>query len=381
MSQALIEEIIAEIDQSPGQAIPFSRYMELALYHPRWGYYQTDRIKLGKEGDFFTNAHVGSMMGQLLGRLFAHWTARWGKEAEWVLVEIGAGDGRLMEQVIKEWLAQGGTLDKLKGYLVETSPFHQQLQRDRLAPFSLSLQWVERLEQIPPSTYAFVYSNELVDAFPVDRIKKEGGALWKAYVIKGMDGGLQDDWRPLNCKDDVELWDQAQHLSEGQQAEVSVRVHRWLEQVASWMESGVLLTIDYGGERDELLMRPHGTLRAYHQHQLLTDLYQMPGEMDLTAYVDFTALRRWGEQGGFRTLAYQTQAEFCLHAGILDLLPRTLSPDPFSPEAKRMRAINQLIHPQAMGESFRVLLQAKGLDAMIEKQLFPNLSKQKEDGR
>jgi SAM-dependent MidA family methyltransferase len=156
-------------------------------------------------------------------------------------------------------------------------------------------------------------------------------------------------------------------------AEVAVAARQWIGEVAAWMERGILLTIDYGGETGELLMRSHGTLRAYREHRLLTDLYQMPGEMDLTAHVDFTSLRHWGESLHMRTLAYLTQADFLLRAGVLDLLPSKPVPDPFSPEAKRRRAITQLIHPQGMGESFRVLLQAKGMPALTRQQLFPNL--------
>ncbi|MFC7442304.1 class I SAM-dependent methyltransferase [Laceyella putida] len=373
MTQPLLNEIIAEIEQSPERAIPFSRYMELALYHPTWGYYQTDRIKLGKEGDFFTNAHVGSIVGQVLGRLFRRMVTLVGREEDWVLVEMGAGDGRLMEQVAREWIAQGGKPDKLNSYLVETSPYHRRLQQERLAPLPISFHWSRSLQEVPRAKYSFLYVNELVDAFPVHRIKKEGGVIWEAHVIKGMHGRLRESWQPLKQASDPAIWERAQLLAEGQMAEVAVAARQWIGEVAAWMERGILLTIDYGGETGELLMRSHGTLRAYREHRLLTDLYQMPGEMDLTAHVDFTSLRHWGESLHMRTLAYLTQADFLLRAGVLDLLPSKPVPDPFSPEAKRRRAITQLIHPQGMGESFRVLLQAKGMPALTRQQLFPNL--------
>ncbi|MFD1423603.1 class I SAM-dependent methyltransferase [Laceyella tengchongensis] len=373
MTQPLLNEIFAEIERSPHQAIPFSRYMQLALYHPEWGYYQTNRTKLGKEGDFFTNAHVGTVMGRVLGRLFRRMVAMTGNEEEWVLVEMGAGDGRLMEQVANEWLAQGGKPDKLHAYLVETSPYHRRLQQERLSLHPVSFHWSRRLEEVPRAKYSFLYTNELVDAFPVHRIKKEGGAIWEAYVSKGKNGCLSECWFPLKESDDPAVWERGRLLAEGQIAEVSVAAREWLSEVAGWLEKGMLLTIDYGGETEELLARREGTLRAYREHRLWTDLYHTPGEMDLTAHVDFTLLRLWGAQLGLRTFACLSQAEFLLRAGVLDLLPATPARDPFSAEAKQARAVTHLIHPQGMGERFRVLLQGKGVSASDMEQLVPNL--------
>lgn len=361
MAGELLSAIVSEIGQSEIKKIPFSRYMELALYHPNWGYYNRERPKLGREGDFFTNAHVGDIYGRVLSRFFLKKRETVETTGNWAVVEMGAGDGRLAEQVAQGLLEAGQDPAQIHFYLVEISPYHRRLQQERLARLPVPFFPVDHIGQIPPYAFSIVYSNELVDAFPVHRIKKERGQLFEAYVAWDPDlQKLTEEWIPVtNPEIRAYLSRLSIRLQEGQQMEVNLSALEWLQKVASWMKKGYLLTIDYGGRMAELLERRHGTLRSYQNHQLSSDWYGRPGEMDMTSHVNFEALEIWGKDFGLSTLSYQTQSHFLLEAGILEFLPRELPVDPFTPGAKRKRAIQQLIFPQAMGEAFQVLLQAK----------------------
>ncbi|MGA8941398.1 MAG: SAM-dependent methyltransferase [Thermoactinomyces sp.] len=363
MSVSLRDELIAEIKSTPKQAISFCKYMEQALYHPRWGYYQRNKNKLGRHGDFFTNAHVGELFGQVLSLFFKDWLDKNPSLTEWTIAELGAGDGRIAEQFGQGLIAMGIPPDKISYYLVETSPWHQRLQKERLSKSPINYQLVYRLKDIPASPFSFVYSNELVDAFPVYRIKKEHGQFLEACVtVSENKPYLKETWFPLSedkwNRKDMDKW--LAGLEEGKEMALCLAACDWLREIADWMNQGVLLTIDYGGLQEQLL-RKQKTVRGYRGHQVLDELYDAPGETDLTYDVNFSHLINWGKEAGFGSFQFLTQSQFLMNAGILQFLPTGPANDPFGKEAKRIRAIKQLIHPETMGEVFHVLIQTKNL--------------------
>jgi SAM-dependent MidA family methyltransferase len=366
--QANLHHILCrEIARADIQAIPFARYMELALYHPTWGYYQQASPKLGKEGDFFTNAHVGSIYGRVLAQYVGKWVQEIGKSSAWTVVELGAGEGRLLESLIVGLLEQGLDLSRFYFYMVEISAYHRHLQQQRLAHLPVCWRCVHEIEEIPASPYSFVYSNEWIDALPVHRIKREGERLRESYVAQDRASDqLVEQWRTLSTEEieDV-LVELGYSLQEGQIVEVNLHAKKGLQKLAAWMKSGFILTIDYGGKTADLLQRWEGTLRGYRQHQQVIPLLAHPGQIDLTSHVNFEALMRWGETEGLQSHFYQTQSQFLLQAGILDLYPLQTGSDPFSQEVRQQRAIQQLIHPQAMGEAFQVLLQGRGVEMSL----------------
>jgi SAM-dependent MidA family methyltransferase len=121
-----------------------------------------------------------------------------------------------------------------------------------------------------------------------------------------------------------------------------------------------VITVDYGGDTEELAARPQGTLRCFSQHRVHGDPYRAPGEEDMTSDVNFEALRIWGEESGLKNLLYTTQGDFLVRSGILNYLEEHQNPDPFSEVARRNRAVRQLILPGGMGDVFKVLIQWKG---------------------
>ncbi|MFC4076560.1 class I SAM-dependent methyltransferase [Salinithrix halophila] len=363
MAGKLLGAIVEEIWSSPNKRIPFARFMEQALYHPRWGYYRREGRKIGREGDFFTSPYAGELFGLTLSRVIGRLARRFPTDRPWAVVEMGGGDGRLAEQVIRG-LAQRGLSHPPVYWMIETSSYHRRLQRERLKNSPWEVQWIDSVETIPAGTPAILFSNELVDAFPVHRVRKREGCLREIYVTwNTQDTHLEEVEGPLSRPELAAYFaESGRNLVEGGEAEVPLAAREWIQQIGGWLEQGILLTIDYGGTSLELdsPLRREGTLRGFRKHRLVTDLLSQPGETDLTADVCFTALRRWGEEAGLFPQWYGSQSRFLLEAGILEELTPPSDADPFSPEAKRIRSLRQLALPGGMGEQFRVLIQAKG---------------------
>ncbi|MBD1371297.1 SAM-dependent methyltransferase [Hazenella sp. IB182357] len=353
--------LIEQIERTPNRAITFADYMAHCLYHPHDGYYQRRKQKLGKQGDFYTNAHVGDIYGEVLSRFFWKQLASHTRLKDWTIVEVGAGDGRLVAQLIAGFAHLGGAIDDVQIYLVETSPYHRAVQQAYLAKLGAQIKWVEKIADIPQNTYSFIYSNELLDAMPVHRLKQEKGQLKAVYVTYDQQ---YDDWQevwlsaPSICHDRLEALGVS--LAEGEEIEFSTQALEWLETAYHWMERGAICTIDYG------LTHQSSSIRAYRDHQLIDDWYRYPGEVDLTYNVNFEFLEKWGERLGLTTLLSKSQSQFLLEAGILKWMLHEGVRDPFSPEAKRNRAITQLIHPDTMGDRFHVLWQGKNLKFLKE---------------
>ncbi|TCP70449.1 class I SAM-dependent methyltransferase [Baia soyae] len=364
--ECLKKEIVAKIKEHPKQHISYQHFMDISLYHPKWGYYSQNRVKLGKKGDFYTNAHVGDVYGTVLAKAFRNEVGKWrssqvSKSSVWKLVEMGAGDGRLMEQVIRALDGFEVSSDELEIYLVETSSEHRRIQQERLQPMSpYPINWCEKVEEIEPGEYTILYSNELVDAFPVHLLEWDGMRWLEVYIRE--DNG---EWiEELGDCSSEELFHAVQELpipsQVGQRVEMNLLANKWLQTLSTWMNSGSIFTIDYGVSMDELYadFRYHGTIRGYHEHQIVSHLPDRVGEVDLTSHVHFDSLKQWGEKYGLKTISHQLQSEFLIKQGILELMPSP-TPDPFSPAEKTRRAIKQLVHPQWMGEAFQVLVQTK----------------------
>jgi SAM-dependent MidA family methyltransferase len=280
----------------------------------------------------------------------------------WMLVEVGAGDGRLMQQMIRGLWEKGIDRDEVTCCLVETSPFHRSLQEKRLKEAPYPIRWADRLSRLPVGMPAVVVSNELLDAFPVHRIRMREGTLREIYVTR-RDGRFVETEGPLS-KDALHEYVLrfGLQLEEGQQAEVNLDARDWLHEVGQWLEKGFVITVDYGGDTEEVAGpgRPQGTLRCYSRHRVHGDPYRAPGEEDITSDVNFKALQVWGEEVGLKPLIYTTQGNWLVRSGIFNYLEEHQNPDPFSEVARRNRAVRQLVLPGGMGDVFKVLIQWKG---------------------
>ena len=393
----LTEIIQAEI--AAGGPMPFARFMELALYHPRLGYYESNRHQVGFKGDFYTSVSTGELFGQLLAFRFAGWLEALpsGNEARW-LVEAGAHDGQLAKDILG-WLR--GNRPELYACLhygiVDPSRTRQAWQREKLAEFGERVRWFDDLAAVgranttsplpsPPfhggakvgwkddhptpvrpasgGISGIIFSNELLDAMPVHRLGWD--ARQQQWFEWGVDWqGEQFSWCKLanGTAEVLPAMDLPGELlavlPEGYTIETSPAAGAWWREAAGILQQGKMLAIDYGFTQEEMISpaRTQGTLRAYYRHQYCDDLLANPGEQDLTAHVNFSAIQIAGERAGLQTDGYLTQPQFL--TGILGEAVKDASFGEWN--ARRTLQFQTLTHPQHLGRSFKVLIQGRGI--------------------
>jgi SAM-dependent MidA family methyltransferase len=355
-------ELLAERIRRYGP-VTFADYMRECLYHPVHGYYS--KAESERFADYYTSVDVHPIFGRLLARQFAEMWAQLERPKEFLLVEAGAGVGRLALHILDFCEAKlADSYDALHYVAVERSALRREqaaLRLERHAAAGHSRISVEIPPQIPAGC---VFSNELIDALPVHRVVMKNGALQE--ILVGLDKGkLVDVIAPVStCAINEYFATQGVTLNEGQQAEAGLEACDWISEVGRRLARGFVLTIDYGHPAAELFDERHmcGTLLAYRQHRVNEDFYASPGEQDLTAHVNFTALEMWGKRSGLETAEFTSQTTFLLALGqpneFADLY------DPGQSESEQIRArlqLKTLIHPEGMGERFKVLLQGKRL--------------------
>lgn len=365
----LIQRIRAEIDRMPGKAISFARFMQLCLYEPEHGYYMSERVKIGKEGDFYTSSSVGTIMGEMLAKYCADLIAQYYAHEDVVeLVEWGGGNGRLARQMLDELKLSFPNAYRVIRYVsIEESDMHRSLQEKALGDHLERVQWLAANEWLSNQhdTATIVYSNELLDAFPVYRIVRQHDSLYEIVV-----GWHEQEGRFIEKR--VPLLDERLlhyietekvSLQDGQQAEINLEAIQWVEQVGGAMQRGVLITIDYGALAEEIYAshRMNGTLLCYRNHQAYDEPFIYVGEQDITAHVNFSACINAGRKVGFDEWSFVDQKTFLIEAGILEKLKDHSSGDPFHPSAKINRTIRQILWSDRMSELFKVLVQFKCL--------------------
>jgi SAM-dependent MidA family methyltransferase len=330
--------------------IPFRDFMEQALYHPEHGYYASGRARVGRVGDFFTNVSVGPLFGRLLARQFAEMWERLGSPADFALVEQGANTGDLAADVL------GGLREQAPAcfaattcWLVEPVPLLRAAQQIRLAPFAPQVRWVTSLAELPPFRGVH-FSNELIDAFPVHRVVHRADG-WRERAVDFQDDRFIFVDAPLSSEALRQDLARLPAVAEDYETEVNLAAASWLREVATRLTTGYLLTIDYGFPRAEYYRpeRTSGTLSAYAEHRRAPDPLARPGEIDLTAHVDFTTLA----EAGLDLAGFTDQHHFIVGLGRLHFRDDT----PGTPQ--EIRAFKTLMHPDLMGRSFHALCLAK----------------------
>jgi len=348
---------------SKNGALSFARFMELALYCPESGYYETDMAKVGRGGDFITSVSVGNLFGQLLAFQFSEWLETAFFRSDIVIVEAGAHDGRLAGDIIA-WLQANRPelLGKLKYWILEPSLNRQRWQQTTLKEFTPIVRWARDIAQLAverngKSINGIIFSNELLDAFPVHRY------CWDKIARRWFEWGVAAEgdnfvWAKLENPDfkmgNSEL---AAVLPDSYAIETSPAAESWWRSAAGLVGQGRLLTIDYGFTDEEMFLpsRMHGTLRAYSRHRVSDDVLANPGVQDLTAHVNFSAIQKVGESLGLTTESFVTQAKF-----LTQILAKTEAAGSFGAwNHSRARQFQTLTHPEHFGRAFRVLVQAR----------------------
>jgi SAM-dependent MidA family methyltransferase len=377
--------------------IPFSRYMDLCLYHPELGYYSRNAEQFGKAGDFFTSSDVHAVFGRLMARQFEEMWRVLGSPAQIEILELGPGRG-LFAQDVLDWsekkfpeffqvlhysLAEGSpalrkrlqaTLSKhfrsgkvslpqrLKppscngsSGTAEAVPFH-----DCSNAFDVSY------EAFAPEVPVIVFANEFFDALPLEVLGPEG-----ELRIAEKEGRFVETWSPAS-PEELEFLDRySVHPEAGDRVEVPLTAQRWMKQIAATMQRGFVIAIDYGYTRQEQLTGRHrGTIAAYRQHSVSANPYEAPGEQDITAHVNFTALAAAAEQSGMQVEPLLTQSQFLLGIGegnqFADAFEDCQAPQE---RAKVALQLKHLVTPAGMGETFHVLIASKQINTEQMSQL------------
>lgn len=360
--EALKEAIIARI-QAQGP-IPFRDFMEMALYHPQFGYYCSSREKMGREGDYLTSPEVSPIFGTLVGRQLRQMWLIMGCPPRFDLVEMGAGSGALASHILT-WARRHAPdfWPALSYHIVEVSEALADRQRRRLQALDPHLDAVSWQPSLPEDIEGCLLSNELVDSFPVHRVAVQAGQLSEVYVA--WDGGpFVEELRPPSTP---ALGDYFRRLNlfpgEGCYAEVNLQAMEWMAAVAAALGRGFVLTFDHGYEAADLYApwRHQGTLLCFYRHNPSTDPYLRIGRQDMTSQVDFTSLARVGHEHGLEMVGIVSQAEFLANLGIAEAL-RLPAEGPLALEeyAARRRAVTELVDPAGLGR-IRVMVQKKGI--------------------
>ena len=347
--------------------------MELSLYCPECGFYEKEKDNIGRRGDFLTSVSVGSLFGELLAFQFAEWLQSSmvsSQSSVARLVEAGAHDGRLASDILRSLRDRRNDLfNRLEYWIVEPSTRRREWQRESLADFAETVRWIDDIAALQgtlQSSCTVIFSNELLDAMPLHRL------IWDAMARKWFEWGVALEngsfaWTRLGDAGNlisrftfqgIELEKLSDVLPDGFTVEVSPAAERWWRKAAGVLKSGKLMTIDYGLAAEEFFTpeRKDGTLRAYRAHHFINDVLANPGEQDITAHVNFSAIQNAGETAGLKTDAYVSQAKFL--TGIAEQTWK--HPDMFGDWTPvRTRQFQTLTHPEHLGRPFRVLVQSR----------------------
>lgn len=351
----------------------FARFMELALYDVPYGYYMTQAVeserhspdRIGWSGDFFTAPELSPILAKTLVRQILDVDAQLGHPDPFTFLEIGGGNGTFACDFLQECHAIASDLfSRLSYQIVERSPYLQSRQaaslRARVGKWAEGyLTWRSSLEEVDSdSLTGAVFSNELVDALPVHRVRWENNQLCEIFVA--YDGG-----HFVECVDRCSSPKLIEYvhthklsLNEGQTSELHIQAEAWIKNVARLLHRGVVMTIDYGHTAHDYYRsdRKDGTLLCYYRHAISTNPYTRVGEQDITAHVNFSALARSGTASGLDLIGLTTLANWLIGLGVEELVRDQ------EQESEDVRALAHLLRPHGMGKTFKVLVQQKGME-------------------
>lgn len=360
--------IIARIAQQG--RITFADFMATCLYEPGLGYYTSPGRKVGAEGDFYTSITVHAAFGRVIAREIAQMWRSMGSPEDFTIVECGAASGRLACDIM-DYLAEreAGLYRNLRLVLVEREPSLESAQREMLAAHINTLSWVSP-DEFAAGNFTFsgcLYSNELIDALPVHRVVMAAEGLKEIFVTCSDGEFAEEAGEPSTPELEAYLKRVGIALHPGQQAEINLNAPQWLAAATKALQRGFILTVDYGHPAPELFTprRKLGTLLCYYRHQIEENPYIRLGLQDITSHVDFTTLMNCGEEQGLQNLWFGEQYRFLMSAGIIEEIEEIERSAIAEEEKLRLRlALKKLILPDGgMGDTFKVLIQAKGVTA------------------
>ena len=356
----LISEIKKQIEKK--NRITFAEFMDIALYWPGKGYYTSENVRWGKDGDYLTSIDVSPVFGRLLAYQINEMWQNLGSPPQFSIIEVGAGREELsfhIRDTIKKLFPEFYKAADFQ--LVDVNPIHIQKLEERTSFHS-------SIEDIKPGITGCIISNELIDAFPVHRVVEMDG-LKEIYVgyedagfmeIRGelSTSGLNDYLEKIGIK-----------LEQGQKAEINLKALDWIKSIGALLERGFVITVDYGLPARELFRHNrNGNLLCYYRHTMNNNPFHQIGYQDITAKVDFTSLAAAGRDAGLEVTGFTTQFYFFMGIGALGEFKEVEELNMGNLDAFQWnQGIKELMLPGGMGDDFKVLIQHKDVEAPLLK--------------
>ncbi|MBI5644088.1 MAG: SAM-dependent methyltransferase [Deltaproteobacteria bacterium] len=350
-----LKEILCRIGEKG--RLSFAEFMDVALYWYDGGYYASAVNRWAEAGDYITNVDISPVFSRLIARQVSEMWEKLGRPAEFTLVEAGAGRGLLskgIDKTLEEICPVLHSLIKIR--LVEINPNLHECVSPRIT-------WHKTLDEIPGPMTGCILSNELFDSFPVHRFVFDGG-LKEIYTGYGGRSFVDIAGPPSTPLLEGYFERAGVRLVEGQRGEINLKAMEWVKKAAALLETGFVITIDYGLPACELYApERRGTLLCHYRHTLNDNPFVNIGDQDITSHVDFTALKKTGEENGLYLTGFTTQKNFLLGLGIAEELKES---DDLSlgnlEKISHNRNLSRLIMPGGAGDVFKVLIQHKGAD-------------------
>jgi len=353
--------ILNAIQESEEHYITYEEFISLCLYDSDKGYYQKSDTKIGRRGDFYTTSSVGSVYGEVIASVFCRLIKN--EVINPIFIEVGAGNGRFAYSFLTYCEKNEPEIfTNLEYRIVDESKYHRSLQMQILEQYA-NVRYYSNISELDKVHNGMIFSNELFDALPV-RVVEFYHDKWQEVVIS-YNESYELIEKLIEIEDDS-IYEFLQHHhfngKHGQRIEIPVVMETVFMGLNKALEHGMIMTVDYGFTREEwnASHRVKGSLRGYYQHEMKTNVFEFLGEMDLTTHIHWDELRRIAEKNHIENVYFTSQRQALLDFGILNRLIEHASINPFSDEYKHNRAIQSLIMPGGISDSFQLLIQIKG---------------------
>ena len=342
-------------------AITFCEWMDAALYGEPDGYYvRSDKIRWGRKGDYRTAPEISPLFAATFANYFAK---LFEKQNELTIIECGAGNGLFAFEVLRTLQEQFPSLFNSARYLIdELSEASRQRIKERLQSFSSHIEFCNLKEISTPIQNAVIFSNELIDAFPVNRVALREGKLKEIFVdLNSNDEFVLIEKEPSTPRLAEYITKNKIKSLENQTIEINLAADDWLKHIAKILKNGFVVTVDYGVNAEDLYdfnPHPNGTLRAFSKHEIIDEWLSHAGEVDLTTTVNWAAFQQTGEENNLETISLEPLDKFLLRVGLLEQLETATNKQENEIEKIRLRSgVKDLILPNGLGATHQVLVQ------------------------
>ncbi|TCK84964.1 class I SAM-dependent methyltransferase [Albibacterium bauzanense] len=347
-----LTEIIQQKIKDEG-VISFEEFMEMCLYYPELGYYTSPGNKIGMNGDFYTSAYLTPVFGALIGKQLEEMWKTLGC-TDFTIVEYGAGTGMLCHDILSYLKKNEKMYEQLKYYIIEKSPIMREIEKSHLLE---KVEWLNSINELP-EVNGCIFSNELVDNFAVHQVVMKNELM---EVFVSYDNGFTEVLQPAQEELKEYLKELNIELPKDFRSEINLQAINWIQEIASSLNQGYVMTIDYGYLSSELYKpyRSQGTLMCYNNHKVNDNLYDNIGIQDITSHVNFSALINSGRKSGLNDCAFTSQCDFLLSMGFTELIQQMIThEDDVIQAARKISFLNHTLLID-MGSKFKFLIQKK----------------------